>query len=81
LATGSGDAQLTMAIAMYAQHQIVSVKQNEVAGTMVASYYQMSNVPRLYQVPELANHLPPGMPGSDPIWIASISIESWQELP
>ncbi|MCE5199604.1 hypothetical protein LLG39_11585, partial [bacterium] len=47
LATGSGDAQLTMAIAMYAQHQIVSVKQNEVAGTMVASYYQMSNVPRL----------------------------------
>jgi hypothetical protein len=79
LATGSGDAQLTMAIAMYAQHQIISNKQNEVAGTMVTSFFSMSNVPRLYQVPELANHLPAGIPGKDPIWIASISIESWQE--
>lgn len=80
LATGSGDAQLTMALAMYAQHKIVSVKQNEIAGTMVGSYYQMSNVPRLYQVPELANYLPPGMPGGDPIYIASLTTESWQEL-
>lgn len=80
LATGSGDAQLTMALAMYAQHQIISNKQSEIAGTMVTSYYQMSNVPRLYQVPELANHLPPGLPGGDPIWIMGVSIESWQEI-
>lgn len=80
LATGPGDAQLTMALAMYAQHRIVSNKQNEVAGTMVSSYYQMSNVPRLYQVPKLAEHLPPGMPGAEPILIASITTESWQEL-
>lgn len=80
LATGGGDAQLTMALAMYAQHKIISNKQSEIAGTMVASYYQMSNVPRLYQVPELANNLPPGMPGGDPIWIAGVSIESWQEM-
>ncbi|MCE5323609.1 hypothetical protein LLG46_09885 [bacterium] len=80
LATGSGDAQLTMAIAMYAQHQIISSKQNEIAGTMVTSFFSMSNVPRLYQVPELANYLPAGVPGKDPIWIASISIESWQEI-
>lgn len=80
LATGGGDAQLTMAIAMYAQHQIVSSKQNQIAGTMVTSFFSMSNVPSLYQVPELANHLPEGIPGKDPIWIASISIESWQEI-
>lgn len=81
LAMGSGDAHLTMAIAMYAQHQITCGKQSDIAGTIVASYYSMANVPRIYQVPELANHLPPFMPGSDPIWIASVSIESWQDIP
>lgn len=80
LATGGGDAQLTMAIAMYAQHQIVSSKQNQVAGTMVSSYFSMTNVPKLYQVPELADNLPPGMPGGDPIYVRSITIESWQEI-
>ena len=79
LATGGGDAQLTMAIAMYAQHQIVSNKQVKVAGTMVSSYYSMSNVPKLYQVPELADHLPTGMPGGDPVYIVSLSTESWKE--
>ena len=81
LATGGGDAQLTMAIAMYAQHKIISSKQSEIAGTIVSSYYQMSNVPRIYQVPELANHLPVGMPGRDPIWIMGVTVESWQEIP
>lgn len=79
LATGNGDAQLTMALAMYAQHKVVSVKQSHIAGTMVGSYYEMSNVPRIYQVPELASNLPPGMPGADPIWIVSISVESWSK--
>lgn len=79
LATGGGDAQLTMALAMYAQHKIISNKQSEIAGTMVSSYYQMSNVPKIFQVPELANHLPPGLPGRDPIWIASVTVESWRE--
>ncbi len=79
LATGGGDAQLTMALAMYAQHKIISARQNEIAGTMVSSFYQMSNVPKIYQVPELANNLPPGLPGSEPIWIISISTESWSE--
>lgn len=80
LATGGGDAQLTMALAMYAQHKVVSNKQSEIAGTIVSSYYEMSNVPRIYQVPELADHLPPGMPGSEPIWIVSLDVESWQEI-
>jgi len=80
LANGSGDAQLTMAIAMYAQHRVVSVKQSEIAGTIVSSYYEMSNVPRIYQAPELASNLPPGMPGADPIWILTLDVESWQEI-
>jgi hypothetical protein len=69
-----------MALAMYAQHKIVSQYQNQIAGTMVSSYFQMSNVPSLYQVPQLAEHLPLGMPGRDPIWIVGISVESWQEI-
>lgn len=80
LATGSGDAQLSMALAMYGQKKIISNKQNKVAGTMVTSYFQMANVPSLYQVPNLANALPPGMPGADPIYIATLSVESWQEI-
>ncbi len=80
LATGGGDAQLNMAIAMYAQHRIISSKQNQIAGTMVSSYFSMTNVPKLYQVPELADNLPPGMPGSDPIYVRSITVESWQEI-
>lgn len=78
LATGSGDAQLNMAMAMYAQQQIVSSKQNSIAGTMVASYFSMSNVPSIYQVPALADNLPPGMPAGEPIWVQSMNIESWE---
>ena len=81
LATGGGDAQLTMALAMYAQHKVISQKQSEIAGTIVASYYEMTNVPKIYQVPELVNHLPPDMPGGQAILIANISTESWQEIP
>lgn len=80
LATGGGDAQLTMALAMYAQHKIISNMQSEIAGTMVTSYYQMSNVPRIYQVPELVNNLPKGMPGGDPILIVTLGVDSWQEV-
>ena len=78
LATGGGDAHLTMALAMYAQHKVTCNKQSDIAGTIVSSYYSMSNVPRLYQVPELSDHLPPGMPGAEPVWIAGVMVESWQ---
>jgi hypothetical protein len=80
LATGSGDAHLDMAMAMYAQHQIVIGKQCDIAGSVVSSYYSMTNVPAIYQVPTLAENLPPGMPGADPIWIATVVTHSWQDV-
>jgi hypothetical protein len=80
LATGGGDAQLKMALCMYAQCKVVSSKQSEIAGTLVASYYQMTNVPSIFQVPELVDNLPPGMPGGDPIWVITIRVVSWQEV-
>lgn len=80
LATGGGDAHLTMGVAMYAQHQVICNKQSDIAGTIVSSYYSMSNVPRIYQVPELATHLPPGMPGGEPVWITGVTMQSWQDV-
>jgi hypothetical protein len=87
LATGSGDSQLTMAGAFYAQEKIVSQKQNEIAGTFVSSYYEMANVPHMYQVPSLAErdsqgrylNLPPGMPGGESKLIVSMEINGSRE--
>lgn len=80
VACGSGDSQLTMSLAGYAQYKVKIAKQCKIAGTFVASYYEMHNVPHIYQVPELANHLPPGLPGGDPIYIVTIDVKSWQDM-
>ena len=75
-ATGAGEAQLKAAGAWYAQRTIKSAKQNEFAGTYVANYFDVgTNVPSIFQVPELAQHLPPGMPGGDSV--ISAQILSW----
>ncbi|MCC2669266.1 MAG: hypothetical protein K0Q72_1737, partial [Armatimonadetes bacterium] len=80
LATDGGESQLSMAGAFYAQEQVISEKQNEIVGTFVSSYYSMQNVPHMYQVPALTDNLPPGMPGSVPIWVKTIRIDSWREM-
>jgi hypothetical protein len=80
LATGNGDSHLTLSGAFYAQEQIRSVKQNELAGTFVSSYYSMQNVPHMYQVPALPDYLPPGMPGAGRVWIKNIRLDSWREV-
>ncbi len=80
LADGPGDSQLMMAGAFYAVNDIVSTKQNEIAGTFVCNNFDMgTNVPKIYQVPSLADNLPPGMIGSDPIWVVTgFDEKSWQ---
>ena len=80
LATGPGDSQLTMAGAFFAGNQIVSAKQNNIAGTFVAPYFNMgTNVPRIYQVPALKDNLPPGLIASAPIWVVTgFDEKSWQ---
>ncbi len=78
LATGAGESQLTMTGAFFAEDQIVSAKQNEIGGTFLSNNFDMGmNVPRIYQVPELADNLPPGMPGGTPIW--HIITSQWSE--
>jgi hypothetical protein len=80
LATGGGDSHLDLMGAFYAQEQMVSQKQNEIAGTFVSSYFSMQNVPHMYQVPTLSDNLPPGMPGSEPIWVVTTQVNSWKEV-
>lgn len=78
LATGNGDAQLKMAGAFYAQGKIVSAKQNEIAGTFVAQYFDMgTNVPKIYQVPSLPANMPPGMPGDKSYY--TIKVKTWRQ--
>lgn len=78
LATGNGSAQLSMAGAFYAQGTIVSKKQNQIAGTFVANFYDMgTNVPNIYQVPQLPYYMPPGMPG-DKMYFTT-KVQSWRE--
>jgi hypothetical protein len=80
LATGGGDSHIQLSGAFYAQEQVVSAKQNEIGGTFVASYFSMTNVPHMYQVPALAKNLPPGMPGATPIIIVSLQVNSSREI-
>jgi hypothetical protein len=77
LATGSGSSQLSLAGAFYAQGKIVSQKQNQIAGTFVANFYDMgNNVPNIYQVPALVNNMPPAMPGDKGVY--TIKIRTWR---
>jgi hypothetical protein len=80
LATLSGSSQLMLAGAFYAQDACNSQMQNEIAGSFVCSYFSMSNVPHLFQVPKLAQNLPPGMPGSGQIVVIATEVYSWREV-
>lgn len=78
LATGSGDAQLEMAGAFYAQGTITSAKQNQILGTFVANFFDMgTNVPNIYQVPTLRHNLPPAMPGADNLY--ALKQRTWRD--
>ncbi|MBI3910301.1 MAG: hypothetical protein HY320_05135 [Armatimonadetes bacterium] len=80
IATGGGDSQLTLLGAFYAQEKVTSAKQNTIAGTFVSSYFEVANVPHMYQVPDLVRYPPPGLPGDWDIWITAIRIDSWREV-
>ncbi len=73
------NSQLKLMGAFYAQGRIISSKQTIVTGTFVSTYFDMgTNVPEIYQVPELADNLPLGMIGGYPIMV--YSQVSWREL-
>jgi hypothetical protein len=60
---GAGLSHLDLMGAFYAQQTIRNAKQNSLVGAMVSNYFEITEVPSIYHVPALAEHLPPGMPG------------------
>ena len=78
VATGEWDNHLNIMGAFYAENTITMAKQTELAGTFVSNYIDMGNeVPSIYQVPELINNMPPGMPGATTY---SIYTNNWHEV-
>ncbi len=75
LGTGAGASHLDLMGAFYAQQTIINEKQNMIAGATVSNYFQVANVPSIYQVPALVDNLPPGMPGG-----VTFNILVWREL-
>ena len=64
--------------AFYAETQITSEKQTDVAGSFISNIIDMGQeVPKIFQIPTLNDYLPPGMPGDD-IWVIRTIV--WQEL-
>jgi len=77
--TVGSNAQLKLMGAFYAQNEVRSSKQTITTGTFVANYFNMgTNVPEIYQVPDLADNLPRGMIGAYPI--LQFSEVSWREI-
>ena len=62
--------------AFFAQEEVVTAKQTQLAGTLVSNYFAATQVPDIYQVPELVKNLPPGMPGTD-----DVILYTWQRVP
>jgi cyanate lyase len=82
IGTGAGDAHLNVMGAFYGQNKIYNEKQNQIAGAMVSSYFDIKNVPDLFHIPSLSDNLPPGMPGGGTVYKYTYQIvpNSWREL-
>jgi len=73
------DANKLLTGAYYSAGTITSSKQTELAGTIVCKNFNITaQVPKFWQVPSLADNLPPGMPGEDPAWV--FTDRTWKDL-
>ncbi|TNF49203.1 hypothetical protein EP232_01675 [bacterium] len=62
----------------YAENQINFNKQSHFAGTVIGGVVNWSQVPNVYQVPNLATYLPPGMPGG--YKIMAFTTRQWRRV-
>lgn len=78
LAVGTG-AQRDLMGAFYGEQEINSPKQTNTVGAFVSQYFDMgTNVPSIYQVPNLPANLPYGMVGAYPVYV--VVHRSWREI-
>ncbi len=82
IASGPGESWIKVMAALYANDKTTVAKQTRIAGAIVANYFDLGiNVPRVFQAPGLANNLPPGMPGSDPmLFVTGADVTNWYQL-
>ena len=74
-------SQVNVMGVFYAENEIKSKKQTSVAGTFMSSYFDMgSNVPAIYQVPEVWRNLPPGMIGLPDTRVWVVKKLTWGEI-
>ena len=74
-----GGAQILLTGAYYSAGEIETDLQTELAGTIVCKNFDITNqTPKIWQVPSLATNLPPGMPGSTPVWV--FTDRTWREI-
>ena len=73
---GGDKSQLEVMGAFFAQEEIITSKQTQVAGTLVSNYFGATQVPDIYQVPELVKNMPPGLPGGGDVYMYT-----WQRVP
>ena len=78
--TLGGNSQLSLMGGFYAQEMMTVNKQSNIVGSIVGSSFAMSQVPDIYQVPELANQWSAEMRmiGADPINV--LTPLSWREI-
>jgi hypothetical protein len=79
---GDQAAQLRLAGAFFAQEEVETNKQTQIAGSLVSNFFNMAQVPDIFQVPSMVANLPPSMPGSDDVYIYAFRRvpKSWTEL-
>lgn len=76
---GFDTASINVMGLFYGETSIVSQKQTDVMGTFVSNLFNMgTNVPSIFQVPEVVHHLPPGLIGSSGTYV--MRIVAWQKL-
>lgn len=72
------EASINVMGIFYAEDKITAAKQTNILGTLVSNYFDMgTNVPAVYQVPEVLNHLPAAMIGQGSFWL--MKVVSWQK--
>ena len=63
------EANINVMGVYYGETSVVVQKQTNIMGSIVSNYFDFgTNVPSIFQVPDTANHLPPGMIGNNAVW-------------
>lgn len=76
---GFNEANIDVMGLFYAENTVKVEKQTDIVGTIVSNYFDIgTNVPSVYQVPDIMNHLPAGLIGQNTAWV--MKTVSWRKI-